>query len=181
MISSNLRAIAVCSSSCLRYMLEQRDFLGIPKREAQVYSRNIIGIYLPGSLYCMIFLVYSWREHQVHLRAALGALSWRATQSAPWLCARVSFLQGCFKSATIEDITQTNKLIRMQRAHSSDQIHFASNIQRPMLLTYHDSSYACRRDGSSQGGMLTMFVDADVLHGKASTFSPVAWQSRRVS
>ena len=154
-------------------MLEKKEtLLGIPKREAQVYSRIIIGIYLPGSLYCMIFLVYSWREHQVHLRAALGALSWRATQSAPWLCARVSFLQGCFKSATIEDIIQTNKLIRMQRAHS---------IQRPMLLTYHDASYACRRDGSSQGGMLTMFVDADVLHGKASTFSPVAWQSRRVS
>ena len=33
--------------------------LGTPKREPQEYGRNIIGIYLPGSLYSMIFLLYS--------------------------------------------------------------------------------------------------------------------------
>ena len=34
--------------------------LGTPNREPQEYSRYIIGIYLPGSLYSIIFLVYSW-------------------------------------------------------------------------------------------------------------------------
>ena len=33
--------------------------LGTPKREPQEYSRYIIGIYLPGSLYSIIFLLYS--------------------------------------------------------------------------------------------------------------------------
>ena len=34
--------------------------LGTPNWEPQEYSRYIIGIYLPGSLYTIIFLLYSW-------------------------------------------------------------------------------------------------------------------------
>ena len=34
--------------------------LGTPNREPQEYSRYIIAIYLPGSLYSIIFLLYSW-------------------------------------------------------------------------------------------------------------------------
>ena len=34
--------------------------MGTPDREPQAYSRNITGIYLTGSLYCIIFLLYSW-------------------------------------------------------------------------------------------------------------------------
>ena len=34
--------------------------LGTPNREPQEDSRNIIGIYLPGSLCFIIFLLYSW-------------------------------------------------------------------------------------------------------------------------
>ena len=33
--------------------------MGTPNREPQEYSRNIIGIHLPGSLYSIIFLLYS--------------------------------------------------------------------------------------------------------------------------
>ena len=34
--------------------------LGTPNREPQEYSRYILGIYLPGSLYSIIFLLNSW-------------------------------------------------------------------------------------------------------------------------
>ena len=34
--------------------------LGTPNREPQEYSKHIVGIYLPGSLYSIIFLPYSW-------------------------------------------------------------------------------------------------------------------------
>ena len=34
--------------------------LGTPNREPQEYSRYRIGIYLPGSLYSILFLLYSW-------------------------------------------------------------------------------------------------------------------------
>ena len=114
------------------------------------------------------------------LRAALGALSWRATQSAPWLAASVSYLQGCFNEATVDDLLQANKLIRLQRTFSQAVIRFSSKIKRPMLLTYHDASHACRRDGSSQGGLITMLVDESILEGNQSHYSPIAWQSRKL-
>ena len=114
------------------------------------------------------------------LRAALGALSWRATQSAPWLAASVSYLQGCFNEATADDLLQANKLIRLQRTFSQSVIRFSSSIQQPMLLTYHDASHACRRDGSSQGGLITMLVDECILQGESSYYSPIAWQSRKL-
>ena len=44
----------------LRGTINKGTLLGTPKREPQEYSRYIIGIYLPGSLYSIIFLLYSW-------------------------------------------------------------------------------------------------------------------------
>ena len=41
-------------------IFSKRTLLGTPNREPQEYSRYIIGIYLPGSLYSIIFLLYSW-------------------------------------------------------------------------------------------------------------------------
>ena len=35
-------------------------FMGPPNIQPQEYSRNITGIYLPGSLYSIIFLLFSW-------------------------------------------------------------------------------------------------------------------------
>ena len=113
-------------------------------------------------------------------RTALGALSWRATQSAPWLAASTSYLQGCYKAAKVGDLIQANKLIRLQRVYSQQVVVFHANLSKPTLMTYHDASYACRRDGSSQGGVFTMLVDHSVLQGKTGSFSPLGWQSRKL-
>ena len=40
--------------------IDKGTLLGTPNREPQEYSRYIIGMYLPGSLYSIIFLLYSW-------------------------------------------------------------------------------------------------------------------------
>ena len=45
------------SKSCSGF---KRTFMGTPNREAQEYSRNIIGLYIPGSSYSIIFELYSW-------------------------------------------------------------------------------------------------------------------------
>ena len=119
-------------------------------------------------------------EEKKRFRTALGALSWRATQSAPWLCASVSYLQGCFKQALVDDLLQLNKIIRMQKQYSHLVVRFSSNIRNPVLVTFHDASWACRRDGTSQGGVLTVLADQNTLDGKPGVFSPVAWQSRKL-
>ena len=120
-------------------------------------------------------------EETRHLRAALGALSWRATQTSPWLAASVSVLQGCQKAPRVEHLLQTNKLIRTQRQLCEMPIKFSSQIEKPVLVTYTDASWACRIDGSSQGGQITMIADAKVIEGKRSEYSLLSWQSRKLS
>ena len=114
------------------------------------------------------------------MRATLGALSWRATQTCPWLAAGVSLLQGKQKSPCVEDLLETNKLIRMQRKYADTPLKFSSQIKQPILVTYTDASWACRADGSSQGGQLTVLADKSILSGERSYFSILSWQSRKL-
>ena len=119
-------------------------------------------------------------EERRQFRAVLGALSWRATQSAPWLCASVSYLQGTYSTATVEELCLLNKLVRLQRQYCEVPLQFQAGISRPILVTFCDASWASRKDGSSQGGMLTLLADAAILDGEVSGFAPVSWQSRKL-
>ena len=119
-------------------------------------------------------------DEKRQFRAVLGALSWRGTQSAPWLCASVSWLQGAYATATVEDLCFLNKLVRLQRQHCEQPLTFHSGIEKPLLVTFCDASWASRKDGSSQGGMYTMLADASVLEGLTCKYSPIMWQSRKL-
>lgn len=115
------------------------------------------------------------------MRATLGALSWRATQTCPWLAASVSVLQGKQNAPRVEDLLETNKLVRMQRQFCENRLKFSSRIREPILVTYSDASWGCRADGSSQGGQLTAIADRKFLDGQRSEFSLVSWQSRKLA
>ena len=49
------------------------------------------------------------------MRQCLGALNWRATQSAPWLLSNVSHLQGIIETAQVQDLLSVSRLVRLQR------------------------------------------------------------------
>ena len=68
------------------------------------------------------------------LRATLGALSWRATQTCPWICASVSILQGSQTQATVNDLLQASKLVRAQRIACEEVVCFSANITKPILI-----------------------------------------------
>lgn len=75
----------------------------------------------------------------------LGALAWRSTQTAPWLSASASYLQGCFNEATSEDVLSLNKLVRAQKQFCSTPLLFPSNITNLTLVTFHDAPGAVAR------------------------------------
>ena len=104
------------------------------------------------------------------MRRALGALNWRAIQTCPWLLSTVSHLQGCVEKATVEDLLETNKAIRWQRRHSHVKLTFPRQVQDRLVLTFCDASWATRRDGSSQGGSITILMNKEVLSGKLCHF-----------
>ena len=56
------------------------------------------------------------------MRGLLGGLAWRVTQTAPWLSASTSCLQGTQTTARVQDFLFANKLCRFQRAHSEQGV-----------------------------------------------------------
>ena len=95
------------------------------------------------------------------MRKALGGLNWRATQSAPWLLATVSHLQGCIETAAVGELCQVNKLVRLQRKRMEKDLYFPSLKGECTVVTFTDASWATRKDGSSQGGQLTLLMEKE--------------------
>ena len=93
------------------------------------------------------------------MRGLLGGLAWRTTQTAPWLSASTSILQGAQTTARFQDLLSVNKLCRLQRAHSEQGVSLSNDISDPMVLTFSDMSHANLSDLSSQGGRYTDGVD----------------------
>lgn len=114
------------------------------------------------------------------MRQVLGALNWRATQSAPWLLSTVSHLQGCIESACVQDLLSLNKLVRLQRRYFNHGLHFPNMNGDVVIVSFTDASWATRRDGSSQGGQITLMMEKSVLNGAKTPFSVLSWSSRRL-
>ena len=114
------------------------------------------------------------------MKGLLGGLAWRANQTAPWLSATTSILQGYTQKARVKDVLLANKLCRLQRANATVGLHFSSEIQEPVVLTFSDASHANRADGTSQGGMITVLTDKKVLHGEKGPFSVLSWHSKKL-
>ena len=104
----------------------------------------------------------------------------QATQTAPWLLATVSHLQGCVETATVNDLLAANKLVRLQRRFADRGLTYESDLCQPIIVTYTDASWATRRDLSSQGGQLTVLMEQKVLQGQRGKFSVLSWTSRRL-
>ena len=71
----------------------------------------------------------------------------------------------------MHDLMETNRAIRWQRRHSHVKLIFPHQVRENLIVTFCDASWATRRDGSSQGGALTVLMNKDTLKGKLSPFS----------
>jgi hypothetical protein len=54
-------------------------------------------------------------QERTQMRQTLGSLNWRANQTAPWLLATTSHLQGCVVNGTVKHLLETNKLVRLSK------------------------------------------------------------------
>ena len=101
-------------------------------------------------------------------------------QTAPWISASTSILQGHQHTAKVQDILHANKLRRLQRAHCELGLTFARDIHEPLFPTLSDASRANRADLSLQGGTITFLTGRRVLDGQKAPFSLVSWHSRKL-
>ena len=83
-------------------------------------------------------------------RGALGAVSWRATQTAPWLQADCSILMSQLSQGKIAVISKINKLVR--ELNDTAKVHMTMfPIKNWNIVAWADAAWAVRTDGTSQG------------------------------
>ena len=87
------------------------------------------------------------------LRRLFGQLMWLATQVTPQLQAPLSLRLGYLSVANVSTLHEANKLAR--RALVWAQTPLRTFVHEEMsVIGWSDASWACRREGSSQGGYI---------------------------
>ena len=120
--------------------------------------------------------------HELYqLRSVLGALSWHANQVAPQWSAAVGMLLSKTSKGTVQEIIETNKLLRKAKMgqHHKLRIHSFGDI-KPVLAAWADAADSHRPDGGSTKGIFVGWTDKDLLQGNLSRISPVFWQSAKI-
>ncbi|CAK0865999.1 unnamed protein product, partial [Prorocentrum cordatum] len=110
------------------------------------------------------------------LRGRLGAVGWRAQQSATWLSAEVALLQAEIPTATVSTIQKINKLIRT-RNDTADVVMLIPAIEHIAVVGWGDAAWAARITGESQGGEMIVLAPLSFLSGSTETVAPISWRS----
>ena len=124
-------------------------------------------------------------SEMTQLRGALGALQWRAQQTAPYLMAKLGQLQSDIAVANVSTIKAVNKLIR--ECFQSRFLSVKKNqldIDDPkkvVFAAWSDAALANRRDLSSTGGYVICASTPQILQGSSSKVSVMSWRSSKLA
>ena len=116
------------------------------------------------------------------MRAALGTVSWRATQSAPQFLAEASLLLSEINKGTIETLYKVNKLVREMKREAGQGLLFPSSwgmkeVTELAVITLADASQHNRPDKSSTVGIITGVTVKAALAGEEVQIAVVQWKS----
>ena len=121
------------------------------------------------------------------LRAVLGAAQWRAVQSAPHHCAKLSQLQSRITKASVQTLMDANKLVRESfgsRMISPRSQDLNCEPHEVEFVCWSDAALANRVDFSSTGGFLVAATSPSLKAGHRSKINMISWKSfklRRVA
>ena len=115
------------------------------------------------------------------MRSVLRALGYEARESRPDLSGPVSYLQSRFNRAQVSDIQETNRLVRLAKAHTDVALPVCKiHVDQVCFVSYGDASGGSTRAEQAQAGYVIMFADMALLAGLAAPVTLVSWISRRV-
>ena len=108
------------------------------------------------------------------LKNAIGQLNWLANISRPEISYQVSTISAKIKTATIADIKETNKIIKLVKQNKSFITFPSLHLPSTKVVMYSDASFNNITDGNSQGGYIVFLSD------KHNNSSPIAWKSTKL-
>ena len=120
--------------------------------------------------------------HELHqLRSVLGALSWHASQVAPQWSAPVSLLLSKIHKGTVNEIVETNKLLRKAKLGQRQKLRIHGHAgEKPLIAAWADAADSNRPDGGSTKGVFIGWTKPSLLEGDLVCISPIFWQSAKI-
>ena len=113
----------------------------------------------------------------------LRALGYLARESRPDLSGPVSILQSRFNKAQISDIQDTNRVVKLAKAHTDLALPVCKMpLDQICLVSYGDASGGSgnTRAERAQVGFVIMFADRALLEGMAAPVTLVSWRPHSV-
>ena len=112
------------------------------------------------------------------MRSVLGTLGYLARESRPDLSGRVSILQRRIGRAQVSDIQETNRVVRLAKAHADLTLPVCRNpVDQICSVSYGDASGGSIHAEQAQTGYVIMFAHMSLLAGLTSSVTPVSWRS----
>ena len=124
------------------------------------------------------------KDEVAQLRAALGALQWRAYSTAPQLMVQLSMLQSSVNNATVRVLKQANKLVR--EAYHGRFMHIkvtdldGTAPEQVTFVAWSDAAVGNRPDYGSTGGYLICATTPGMGQGEQAAVTPISWRSGRL-
>ncbi|CAK0856800.1 unnamed protein product [Prorocentrum cordatum] len=119
-----------------------------------------------------------------NFRTLNGQLQWPAAQGVIIAAATVSFRAAATGRATVQDLPDANKDLRLLKANADVGLYFGFDRPWSELRVggYSDASWASRPDGSSQGGYQIFVGPEDELNaGTPTPFVAMEWASKKLA
>ena len=92
-----------------------------------------------------------------------------------------SILQSRLNRAQVSDILETNRVVRLAKAHTDLALPVCSiPLDQTCFVSYGDASGWGTRSKQAQAGYVIMFAGMPLLAGLAPPVTPVSWRSHRV-
>ena len=116
------------------------------------------------------------------LRAAIGTIAWRSSQSAPQFQADAGLLLSEIPFATVSTLVKVNKLIREMKRESKQGLIYPNwkcDWRQLAILGWADASQKSRPDQSSTMGTVIGVAPCDILQGEEQVVALVAWRSSK--
>jgi hypothetical protein len=118
------------------------------------------------------------------LRAVLGALQWKATQTGPHISATLNALQGQVTKATLKTLKEANDLIKVTKLNNEPiTIHHHNYVGWKELcsINWCDAAQGDRPDGGSTGGQVHGLADyTKITQGEWTKVSLVSWNTSKL-
>ena len=117
-------------------------------------------------------------------KALLGAVQWRAIQTAPQHCAKLSWLQSALPHGNKDTVRHINKLCRevyQCRGLSVSVQPLGATIEEDLVMVgWSDAAVGNRPDMTSTGGHVIALAHRSLLQGVRGPVNLVSWKSGKL-